>query len=111
MSDFRKDADVVWPVPRQDVERAREVAEWLHHLLCAAQNLPWEEGDCCDDCLAQVNEKFPALLNSVRLEEARWWREQTHEGAICSPQDCTQCARVASLASLEGEQQHGKAKG
>jgi len=44
-----------------------------------------------------------------RLYEAQWWREQTHEGAICSPQDCTQCQRIAELrAALAAADEEGK---
>ncbi len=49
--------------------RARELAEWLHRLLCTAQKLPWEEGDCCAICVANVKEFAEPLL--IRVQEQR----------------------------------------
>jgi len=48
-------------------EQARELAEWLHEKLCCAQNLPWEEGDICDDCVESVKTEVLPLLARVRL--------------------------------------------
>jgi hypothetical protein len=46
----------------------------------------------------------------ARLDEARWWRAQSHEGAICSPQDCTQCERIAKLAERVSKGAGGEGK-
>jgi hypothetical protein len=38
----------------------RKLAEWLHWKLSAAQNLPYEDGDTCPDCVSTVeNELLP----------------------------------------------------
>ena len=50
-------------------EQARELAEWLHEKLCCAQNLPWEKGDICDDCLESVKTEVLPILARVREEE------------------------------------------
>jgi len=60
-------------------EQARELAEWLHEKLCCAQNLPWEEGDICDDCVESVNTDVLPLLARVRLAEAEVIKETVQE--------------------------------
>lgn len=50
-----------------------ELAKWLHHLLSAAQNLPWEEGDSCADCTEEIKiSLMPAVTEITReRDEAR----------------------------------------
>jgi hypothetical protein len=41
----------------------RRLAEWLHALMCSAQNLPWSEGTSCSECDERVdNELLPMML-------------------------------------------------
>jgi hypothetical protein len=59
-------------------------------------------GDTCEDLLQELERQirdFREFFHPTRprLEEARWWRQRTHKGAICSPKDCEECARIAEL--------------
>lgn len=57
-----------------------ELAQRLHHSLCAAQNLPWEEGDTCDDCKVEAD----AIL---QLVEGR--KPEEKERSVCLRRDHT----------------------
>jgi hypothetical protein len=49
-------------------DRATELAKWLHHKMCVAQNLPWEEGETCEDCDDSAKEFLAAdALAGARL--------------------------------------------
>ena len=65
-------------------EKIRELAEWLHWKLCAAQNLPWEEQDCCDDCVELVRvELLPIMaLNLVPPRDDAFYSAYANHCAI-----------------------------
>ncbi len=41
---------------------AKKLAEWLHLKLAAAQNLPYEDGDTCPDCVEAIEQELLPLL-------------------------------------------------
>lgn len=41
---------------------AERLAQWLHHKLAAAQNLPYEDGDTCENCIEIVNTELLPLI-------------------------------------------------
>jgi hypothetical protein len=46
-----------------DVQAAiARAAELVHFKLCAAQNLPWEEGDICDECKHLAQDEIAPLF-------------------------------------------------
>jgi hypothetical protein len=47
---------------------ARELAKWLHFRLAAAQNLPYEDGDVCDDCIAEAMPMYESIAKAAAAE-------------------------------------------
>ena len=73
-------------------QQIRKIAQWLHLRLSAAQNLPYEEGDVCDECMDAVKkELWPIVSKEIGqrfLETIKSWRKQGepsefHEGPNC----------------------------
>lgn len=47
-------------------DKLREMAERIHFKLAAAQNLPYEEGDVCDEC-QQFTAELAALADAASV--------------------------------------------
>ncbi|MDP9162382.1 MAG: hypothetical protein M3O09_19420 [Acidobacteriota bacterium] len=72
--------------------RERELAKWLHLKLSAAQNLPYEDGDTCPECVEAVEKELLPIF-----------REALHKkfGYVAGPEGKCVCAYcVGDLEAL-----------
>ena len=89
-------------VKAQQKDAADELARELFSEPCQHIKAGSQDQFECEQCVAARILAFGQQAQAqARLEEAKWWRNQSHEGAICSLQDCEQCRRIAELEKIK----------
>ena len=70
------------PAIEEDLVAA--LAKQLHHHLSAAQNLAWEEGDTCGDCIDDVRDICMPIIRAYVAERVAEAEQQSKKFTYCA---------------------------
>ncbi len=77
---------------------AERIAKWLHLKMSAAQNLPYSDGDTCEECVEAVREELLPLLATAPPEQAAL---EQKGGATMTRPTCNRCGRPLIMIAPE----------